>query len=366
MKKTWNWIVIIALMITMAGCGKAISGPKQQEQGNGAQQQADSAKPSASTASSASSASSAPKSDSAQYVFKLGHLQTTDHPYQKGAEKFKQIVEEKSGGRIQIDIFPSSQLGNARDEIEGLQLGTIQFHVGSVAPVANFAPKLNVLSLPYLFRDKNHALKVLDGDIGKELSADLESKGIVNLAYWENGWRHMTNNVRPIKSAADVKGLKIRVLESPVYVSFVKALGATPTPIPFGELYSAMEQKVVDGQENPLAQITQNKFNEVQKYMTLTAHTYDAAVFLVSKSALDKLPADLQKIVKDAAVEAGNYERQLNAQLDEGFMKKLKSAGMVIEEKPDLDSFRKAVEPVYKEFEGKLGKDLIDKIRSME
>jgi tripartite ATP-independent transporter DctP family solute receptor len=354
MKKTWSWILIFALMITMAGCGKAISGPKQGDQAQGTQQTADPSKP------------STVKSDKAEYVFKLGHLQTTEHPYQKGAEKFKQLVEEKSGGKIHIDIFPSSQLGNGRDEIEGLQLGSIQFHVGSVAPVANFAPKLNVLSLPYLFRDKDHAIKVLDGDIGKELSADLEGKGIVNLAYWENGWRHMTNNVKPIKTAADFKGLKIRVQESPVYMSFMKALGATPTPIPFGELYSAMEQKVVDGQENPLAQITQNKFNEVQKYMTLTAHSYDAAVFLVSKAALDKLPPDLQKVVRDAAMEAGNYERKLNAELDDSFMKTLKSAGMVIEEHPDMDSFRKAVEPVYKEFEGKIGKDLIEKIKNVK
>lgn len=299
-----------------------------------------------------------------EFVFKLGHLQGGEHPYQLGAEKFKQIVAEKSKGRIQIDIFPSSQLGNGRDQIEGLQLGTIQFHIGSVAPVANFAPKLNVLSLPYLFRDREQAIKVLDGKIGQELSNDLLQKGIVNLAFWENGYRHLTNNVRPIKTAADAKGLKLRVQESPAYISFVHALGATPTPIPFGELYTAMEQKVVDGQENPLAQIATNKFHEVQKYLTLNAHTYDAAIFLMSKAALEQLPADLQQAVKEAAKEAGAYERQVSQESEEKFLQQLKADGMTVEEHPDLDSFRKAVEPVYLEMQDSIGKDLIEKIRN--
>jgi TRAP-type transport system periplasmic protein len=344
MKKTSLWILVVILMLTIVGCGgkQEASAPKQ----------------------NANNSTGSSSMDKAQYEFKLGHLQGGDHPYQKGAEKFKQIVEEKSQGKIKINIFPSSQLGNGRDEIEGLQLGTIQFHIGSVAPVANFAPKLNVLSLPYLFQSREQAIKVLDGDLGKELSSDLEKKGIINLMFWENGFRHLTNNVKPIKTAADVKGLKIRVQESPAYISFVKALGATPTPIPFGELYTAMEQKVVDGQENPLAQIATNKFNEVQKYLTLDGHTYDAAVFLVSKAAFDKLPPDLQQVVKDAAKEAGDYERQVSKDLDAKFLKQLKDGGMQVEEHPDIASFQKAVEPVYKEMESTIGKDLIDKIKN--
>lgn len=300
----------------------------------------------------------------AEFVFKLGHLQGGDHPYQAGSVKFKELVESKSNGRIQIDIFPSSQLGNQRDIIEGLQMGTVQLHVGSVAPVANFAPKLNVLSLPYLFRDKGHAFSVLDGEIGKELAADLETKGIKNLAYWENGWRHLTNVAKPIKTAADASGLKIRIQESPAYISYIKALGSTPTPIPFGELYTALEQKVVDGSEGPLAQLATNKFYEVSKHLTLNAHTYDAAMFLVSKAAYDGLPADLQQVITEAALEAGAYERQLNEDLSGEFLKQLKDGGMVVEENPDLDSFRKAVEPVYAELQDSIGKDLIEKIKN--
>ncbi len=299
----------------------------------------------------------------AEFTFRLGHLQGTDHPYQKGAEKFRELLAEKTNGRIAVNIFPSSQLGNGRDQVEGLQLGTIHLHVGSVAPVANFAPKLNVLSLPYLFRDRGHAFQVLDGEIGQELSAELETKGIINLGFWENGWRHLTNDVRPIKTAADVSGLKVRVLESAAYVSYMKALGATPTPIPFGELYTALEQKVVDGQENPLAQIATNKFAEVQKYLTLNGHTYDAAVFLMSKTAYDQLPPDLQQAVREAAAEAAAYQRELSEQSEAEYLKQLKESGMQVEENPDLESFRKAAEPVYREIENSIGADLIKRVQ---
>ncbi|MEW9673833.1 DctP family TRAP transporter solute-binding subunit [Ammoniphilus sp. 3BR4] len=342
-----SWVLAFT-MIVAAGCG----GTKEASVPNGK-----------TTPESPTATDQAKK---AEFVFKLGHLQGGEHPYQTGSVKFKELVEGKSDGRIQIDIFPSSQLGNQRDIIEGLQMGTVQLHVGSVAPVANFAPKLNVLSLPYLFRDKEHAFSVLDGEIGKELAVDLEAKGIKNLAYWENGWRHLTNATKPIKSAADASGLKIRIQESPAYISYIKALGSTPTPIPFGELYTALEQKVVDGSEGPLAQLATNKFHEVSKHLTLNAHTYDAAMFLVSIAAYDKLPADLQRVITEAALEAGAYERQLNEDLSDQFLSELRAGGMVVEENPDMESFRKAVEPVYQELQDSIGKDLIEKIRNVK
>lgn len=301
----------------------------------------------------------------AEYVLRLGHLQTETHPYHKGALKFKELVEKNSDGRIRIDIFPSSQLGNGRDQIEGAQIGSIHFHIGSVAPVTNFAPKFNVLNLPYLFESREHAFKVLDGDIGKEIASDLENRGLINLGYMENGWRHMTNNKKPIKTSADAANMKLRVQESPPYISFIKALGSTPVPIPFGELYTALEQHVVDGQENPLAQIYLNKFNEVQKYLSLTAHNYDAAVFIMSKTTFDTLPEDLQKVVKDSAKEAITYERQSALEDEKKLLEDLKKTDIQIEENPDRESFRKAVEPVYEEFEDSLGKDLFDRIESL-
>jgi len=312
------------------------------------------------------SITAASKGTDAEYVLRLGHLQTETHPYHKGALKFKELVEKNSDGRIRIDIFPSSQLGNGRDQIEGAQIGSIHFHIGSVAPVTNFAPQFNVLNLPYLFESREHAFRVLDGEIGEELGATLENRGLMNLGFMENGWRHMTNNVRPIKTAKDAANMKIRVQESPPYISFVKALKSTPVPVPFGELYTALEQHVVDGQENPLAQIYLNKLNEVQKYLTLTYHNYDAAVFIMSKTTFDTLPKDLQKVILDASKEAIQYERKVALEEEEKLLEDLRKTDIQIEENPDLDSFREAVKPVYKEFEDSIGKDLLDKIESLK
>ena len=307
------------------------------------------------------------KSESNQeYVFRLGHLQTETHPYQAGAMKFKELVEDETEGRVKIHIFPSNQLGNGRDQIEGTQIGSIHFHIGSIAPVTNFAPKFNLLNLPYLFESREHAFRVLDGEIGKEIAAGLEPKGLINLGFMENGWRHMTNNKIPISNSSDASGLKLRVQESPAYISFVNSLGSTPVPIPFGELYTALEQNVVDGQENPLSQIYYNKIYEVQKYMTLTAHNYDAAIFLMSKPTFDKLPSDIQSIIKKASQEAIKYQRKVALDEEAGLLEKLKETDIQIEENPDLDSFRKAVEPVYEEFEKSIGKDLIKKVKSLK
>ncbi|MED4207341.1 DctP family TRAP transporter solute-binding subunit [Neobacillus mesonae] len=306
------------------------------------------------------------KKSKAEYVLRLGHLQTETHPYHKGALKFKELVEKKSNGRIQIDIFPSSQLGNGRDQIEGAQIGSIHFHIGSVAPVTNFAPQFNVLNLPYLFESREHAFRVLDGEIGQQIAANLPNRGLMNLGYMENGWRHMTNNVRTFKTAKDAAGLKIRVQESPPYISFVKALGSTPVPVPFGELYTALEQHVVDGQENPLAQIYLNKFHEVQKYLTLTYHNYDAAVFIMSKTTFDTLPKDLQKVITESSKEAIQYERKVALEDEKTLLDNLRKSDIEIEEHPDLDSFREAVKPVYKEFQVSIGKDLLEKIEKLK
>jgi TRAP-type transport system periplasmic protein len=302
-------------------------------------------------------------SQEADFVLRLGHLQGESHPYQKGALKFKELVEKNSKGKIRVDVFPNSQLGNGRDQIEGLQLGSIHFHIGSAAPVTNFAPKFNVLSLPYLFESREHAFNVLDGEIGDEIAKELEPKGIVNLAYMENGWRHMTNNKHPIKNASDASKLKIRVQESPPYLAFIQSLKSTPVPIPFGELYTAMEQKVVDGQENPLAQIATNKFNEVQDYMTLTGHNYDASVFLMSKKVLEEMPDELREAVMTSAKEAAAYERKVSEEDEANYLKELKDSGMEVEEHPDLDSFKEQTKGVYKQFEKSIGKDLIKRIQ---
>lgn len=298
-----------------------------------------------------------------KYVLRLGHMQGTEHPYHVGALEFKKIVEKNSDGQIQVDLFPSSQLGNSRDLIEGLQFGSVHFYIGSVAPVTNFSEKFNVLSLPYIFDNREHAFAVLDGEIGEELTTELEKNGLIHLAFMENGWRHLTNNKHPIKTADDTSNLKIRVQESPPYIAFINALGSTPVPIPFGELYTALEQKVIDGQENPLAQISLNKLNEVQSYLTLTAHTYDASIFLMSQKVYDKIPSELQEVIRSAAKEAAKVERDLAKREEQKYLNILKESGMQIEENPDIKSFKEVAERVYKEFDEPVLQQLIKRIR---
>lgn len=331
MKKTIT-ILVILFVIILSGCSNVVKG----------------------------------KETDAEYVMRLGHLQTETHPYHKGALKFKELVEEKSNGRMQIDIFPSSQLGSGRDQIEGAQIGSIHFHIGSVAPVTNFAPKFNILNIPYLFESREHAFKVLDGEIGEEIASNLPNRGLMNLGFMENGWRHMTNNKKPIKNSEDASSMKLRVQESPPYISFVKALGSTPVPVPFGELYTALEQNVVDGQENPLAQIYLNKLHEVQNYLTLTSHNYDAAVFIMSKTTFDTLPSELQDVITESAKEAVEYERKIALEDEQKILEELRKSGIEIVEDPDLESFRKTVQPVYDEFEDSIGKELFDKIESLK
>ena len=206
-------------------------------------------------------------------VLKLGHIAEPVHPYGQGAEKFAEIVAQKSGGEMEVRVFPSSQLGGQKDLIEGLIYGTVDLALVGTAVLGQFQPQISLFDLPFLFKDRKHAYKSLDS-VGMELGVPLESKGIKLLGYMENGIRHITNNVRPVKTPADMEGLKIRVMTNKIYIEMMKALGASPTPMAFGELYSAMQQGTVDGQENPSAHIWTKRFFEVQKYASLTAHAY--------------------------------------------------------------------------------------------
>ena len=298
--------------------------------------------------------------NAADFVFKLGHIADPENPYAKGAEKFAQFVKEKTGGKVEIQVFPSSQLGNQRDLVEGTQFGTIDFTMTSTAVLGNFLPKIAVFDLPFIFRDVQHAYKALD-TVGMEIAQKLQ--GMKLLAYYENGVRHMTNSKRPIRKPEDMKGLKIRVMEQPIYIEMIKALGGNPTPMAFGELFTALQQGVVDGQENPAAHIYTARFFEVQKYISLTAHTYSAEPMLVSLAAWNKLPKDLQEKVQAAANESKDWQRDLCRQLEEGYWTKIKESGKSeINRDVDKQAFADATRGVWAMFEKKVGKDNIEKI----
>lgn len=294
-------------------------------------------------------------------VFKAGHSVAENHPYHLGLVKFADIVEEKTGGKIKIEIYANAQLGNERDMIEGLQLNTLDFVVSSTGPMSNFVPEIGVVDLPFLFRDREHAYAVLDGPIGQDLLNKFEPKQIVGLAFWENGFRHLTNSKGPVNEPADVKGLKIRTMENPVHQAAFKALGAAPTPMAFSEVFTALQQKTIDGQENPIPIIYNQKIYEVQDHLALTGHVYSPSLLLMSKASYEKLTPEEQEIIQQAAVEAGNYEReQIKVQEDEQ-IDKLKAEGMEIT-KPDHAAFQEATKSVYDKFEDQFGKDLIQQI----
>ncbi len=298
--------------------------------------------------------------NAADFVFKLGHIADPENPYAKGAEKFAQLVKEKTGGKVEIQVFPSSQLGNQRDLVEGTQFGTIDFTMTSTAVLGNFLPEAAVFDLPFIFRDVQHAYKALD-TVGMEIAQKLQ--GMKLLAYYENGVRHMTNSKRPIRKPEDMKGLKIRVMEQPIYIEMIKALGGNPTPMAFGELFTALQQGVVDGQENPAAHIYTARFFEVQKYISLTAHTYSAEPMLVSLAAWNKLPKDLQEKVQAAANESKDWQRDLCRQLEEGYWTKILESGKSeINRDVDKQAFADATRGVWAMFEKKVGKENIEKI----
>jgi len=300
----------------------------------------------------------------AQVTLKLGHIADPQNPYAQGAEKFAELVKEKSGGSVEVQVFPSSQLGNQRDLIEGLTFGTVDMTLTSTAVFGNFVPEMGVFDLPFIFRDIEHTYKVLD-TVGMETAKLGEARGIKTLAMMENGIRHMTNNRRPIKTPADMKGLKVRVMEQPVYIEMMKLLGASPTPMAFSEIYTALEKGVIDGQENPLAHIWTSRFFEVQKYISLTAHTYSAEPVLISMSSWGKLSADQQKAMQEAAVEAAKWQRDLCRSLEKDYIDKINASGKsTVNSDVDLKAFAETTRPTWKLFADKQknGQALIDSI----
>lgn len=282
----------------------------------------------------------------AKTVFKCGTSTQPDHIYNKAVEKFAQIVKDKTGGEIEVQLFPAAQLGSERDMVEGLQLGSLEMTLTSTGPLGNFVPQVKLFNLPFLFKDRKSCYSVLDGKIGSDIADRFQKVGIRSLGWFENGFRNITNSKRAIEKPADAKGLKIRVMEDDVFILTMKALGASPLPMAFGELYTALEQKTVDAQENPLAVIYSSRFFEVQKYLAMTGHFYSPAMLLISEQAWKKLTPQQQKIFTEAATAARDLERKLSLEADQSLEAKLEKAGMVITH-PDKTPFVKAVQSVY-------------------
>jgi tripartite ATP-independent transporter DctP family solute receptor len=290
------------------------------------------------------------------------HVLEMDHPLQKGFEKFKELVEERTDGQIQIEIYSSAVLAEESEALKALQDGTIDITSVSAAPVTGFVKEFMACDLPFLFANYEEAWSFYEGPVGDLLLEKAGEVGLVGLAWWENGFRNFTNNVRPIASPEDMRGLKIRTMASPVHMASVRALGADPTPIDFGELYTALQQGVVDGQENPIPNIYTSRFHEVQKYLTLSNHFHDPSPTFISAKTWAKLTSEQQQIMKEAALEAGAYMRQLVKEDAEALTEKLREEGIEVTEltPEQVKAFQEATKDVYKEFIDEIGADFLD------
>jgi TRAP-type transport system periplasmic protein len=282
-----------------------------------------------------------------------------------GIDTFAKEVEKRTAGRIKIQPFYSGSLGGERESIEAVQLGTQELTFTSTGPVPNFVPDARILDIPFLFRDKAHARAVLDGPIGQEMLSKFEPKGFKALAWGENGVRHMTNSKRAVNSPDDLKGLKMRTMENPVHVAAYKGFGIVTTPMAFPEVFTALQQGTVDGQENPLSVIMSAKFDQVQKHLSLTGHVYSPAIFLMNKDAFEKLSSADKAIFMESAKEAVKANRARVDEDDTKGVAELRSKGMSVIENVDKAKFVNALTPVNAEFEKQFGKANIEKIRNV-
>jgi tripartite ATP-independent transporter DctP family solute receptor len=292
---------------------------------------------------------------------KFAHVVNEKDAFHVAAEKFKELVEKNSKGALTITIFPNAKLGDERTLLERMKMGIVDSGIITTGPIINFVPSYGVIDLPFLFRDPDHAYKVLDGPIGQKLLADLEAQGWKGLAFGERGFRNLTNNKRAVKTPEDIKGLKIRVMQNPVYVDSFKALGANAVPMAWTEVLTALQQGTVDGQENPLNVIMAFKLFEMQKHLSITRHAYAPAAILMSLATWKKLNPEQQGLVKKAAQEAAEFERAWDNRMEGDWLKEVQSKGMTVT-MPDLNLFREAAKPVYDQYMPKYGKPLIDSI----
>jgi len=300
----------------------------------------------------------------AQETLKMNISVSQNSHYGVAVDAFAREVEKRTNGRYKVQNFYSGALGAERESIEAVQLGTLDLTMTSTGPVPNFVPEVAILDIPFLFRDYAHARATLDGPIGQELLAKFPSKGIVALAWGENGFRHMTNNKRSVVLPDDLKGLKMRTMENPVHIQAYKQFGIIPTPMAFTEVFTALQQGTVDGQENPLSVISAAKFVQVQKYITLTGHVYSPALILMNKAKWDSLSAADKQAFTEAAKEAVKANRARIDDDERRVVAELKSGGMTVVEVVDKSKFQAALQPTFVEFGKKFGQDNIDKIRN--
>lgn len=295
-----------------------------------------------------------PQSDT--IVIRLGHIGFPESPFDRGAQKFKELLEERLPGRVEVKIFGSAQLGEDKEMLEGLRLGVLEMHVPS-SVLHSVEPMFGVFDLPFLIEDREQVASIAEGPLGERLSEKLLEHDLVLLGLWENGFRMITNNVRPVVRPQDLRGIRIRTPKDPHRVKLFQAFGANPTSMSYGEVFSALKQGVIDGQENPFSQIVPARFHEVQRYLSLSRHVYSPAYPLMSRSYFESLPEDVRTALLDVGREVGRFHRELGEVEDERFREALE--GQIEITEIDRDAFAEAARPLYQEYEQAFGSEWV-------
>lgn len=295
-------------------------------------------------------------------VVKIGHGASESFHMHRALLKFEELVESGSGGDLDVQIFPSSQMGPDREMIEGVQTGVLEMAIPPSSFFAGWDPAFAVIELPYMYASKDVAFKVLDSEIGNQMLNRVEKQGLVGLNWLELGVRNVTNNMRPIASPEDLEGVKLRTMKVPAHVATFEALGANPTPMNFGEVYSALQQGVIDGQENPLAIITSQRFYEVQKHLSTTGHVFAVYMPVISKPFFDSLSSEHQELLRDAMEHARAYQAELVAAEDASQLKQIREAGVEVLEltAEQRQAFADKTESVRLQYRDQVGADTYD------
>lgn len=296
-------------------------------------------------------------------TLRFAHYGAASDSVTHAAEKFAELVGEKTGGALVVQVYGNGELGNSPTMLEGTRLGTIDMVTTGNPYFTASMPTLNLLDLPFLFQSDKHAYAVLDGEVGQALMGGMGDAGLQGIGFWELGFRNLTNNVRAVSEPGDMQGLKIRTTPNPAHVLAFETLGASPTPMPFSEVYSALQTGAIDGQENPVNHIYANKLHEVQKFMSLTQHAYTTSPLVVNARRWSGLSSDFQSAMQEAALEAANLQREINAEENKSALEAMRKAGMQVVENPNSGAFREAVSEVTrKAYVEQFGDDLVKKV----
>jgi TRAP-type transport system periplasmic protein len=295
--------------------------------------------------------------DIKERTLKFGLNSPEGHPAVAGMKKFADTVAAKSGGKIKVQLFLNGTLGSDQATLSSIKGGIVEMAVMNSGILASEVKALSVFDFPFLFANEKESDAIVDGPVGQKMHAQLQDKGVIGLAYWELGFRNITTSKRPLNKVEDIEGLKLRVIPSPINVDWVKALGANPTPLPFPEVYAALEQGAIDGQENPISVIAANKFWEVQKYVALTNHQYNPQSVIFSKKVWDTLSATEQKIITDSAHEATKTQREQARAAVAANLDLLKKNGMTVTQfsPAELTKLREKMKPVIEKHSALVG-----------